>query len=124
MGLHGLWGRRALPVIVLYCCMGCGFWRTLPASPDANTISRGDTLQLHKGSSARTVRVIKIEPPWLEGVEDAPKGPAPVRLDLRDFDEVERYTFGRGVTLTTALVIGIAAAIGAASAFAAIPKGD
>jgi len=88
-----------------------------------NGLSRGDTLRLHHGQDERTVRVSSVEFPWLEGVEDAPKGPVPVRLDLREFDKVETYTFGWGVALTTIVVIGIIAPITGIAVFAALPKG-
>ena len=107
---------------------GCGFWRTVPNPGGTGTnIAQGNTLRLRKADQRRVVRVVRVDYPLLEGVEDAPQGPAAVVLNLTDFDEVEVYDAPRGLALTSlATVLGLAVAGGAAVGifYAAARRGD
>ena len=90
-------------------------------------LTQGNTLRLRKADQRRVVRVVRVDYPLLEGVEDAPQGPAAVVLNLTDFDEVEVYDAPRGLALTSlATVLGLAVAGGAAVGifFAAARRGD
>ena len=54
------------------------------------------------------MRVVRLAYPRIEGVEDSDKGPTAVVLDLTTFDEVEVYSYPRGVALTSLGLVGIA----------------
>jgi hypothetical protein len=86
---------------------GCGFWRTVENGAGQNRELRESTLRLRKADRERIVRVVRVDYPLLEGVEDAAEGPAVVVLDLRDFDEVEVYDVPRGLALTSVAAIAV-----------------
>jgi hypothetical protein len=103
-----------LVAFVLAMQHGCGHWRSAHGVEDLPAV--GDTLRLRRGDEQRTVRVVRMQYPRVEGVEDAPQGPGAVVLDLTTFDEVEVYDYVRGVALTSLATAGVGALLFAASA--------
>src|SRR5438067_6448596 len=95
---------------------GCGHWRTARVAEEQDLPVAGDTLRLRRGEDQRTVRVVRVQYPRVEGVEDARQGPVAVVLDLTTFDEVEVYDYARGVALTTLAAAGVMGLAVAASA--------
>ena len=103
----------ALIALATASLAGCGHWRTTQLAAEPSRAESGTTLRLRRGDERRTVRVVRLAYPRVEGVEDGDKGPMAVVLDLTTFDEVEVYSYPRGVALTSLGVVGIAAAAGA-----------
>jgi hypothetical protein len=96
---------------------GCGHWRTAKTVAGATPpVAVGDTLRLRRGDEHRTVRVVRLQYPRIEGVEDAPNGPAATVLDLTTFDEVAVYDFPRGVALTSLATVGVLLLVASVSA--------
>lgn len=108
-------GRFRLLLIVFLGAvdLDCGTWRTTRVDEDRGAIAAGDTLRLRRGDVSRTVRVVRLQYPLIEAVEDAPAGPQAVVLDLTTFDEIEVYDYPRGVGLTSLAVVGVLAGIAA-----------
>lgn len=109
---------RLLRVVMLCgglaAAQGCGFWRSVSNDRSETREARGNVVRLRKGDERRIVRVVRLDYPLLEGVEDAPEGPAAVVVNLGDFDEVEVYDVPRGLALTSVVaVLGLGAAVAA-----------
>jgi hypothetical protein len=112
---------RFLTVVVLIAATqpACGTWRTTRIEDDRGAATVGNTLRLRRGEERRTIRVVRVDYPLVEGVEDASKGPMAVVLDLTTFDEIEVYDYPRGVALSSLAVVGVLAGIAAVGAGAA-----
>lgn len=138
MAPHTRWSRRlratSLLALLLLLPTGCGFWRTVPVSSVAsgNVPINGEELRFRLPGDLRLwhLRVERVELPFVEGLGwaealtwDQAAGvegsadavlPAPRRLDLRTLELVEIETPGRGLAVTTGIVLGVVAAVYAA----------
>jgi len=103
----------ALIAVATASLAGCGHWRTTQIADEPSAAESGTILRLRRGDERRTVRVVRLAYPRVEGVEDRDKGPMAVVLDLTTFDEVEVYSYPRGVAMTSLGLVGLAAAAGA-----------
>jgi hypothetical protein len=101
-----------LAAVVAVTQSACGTWRTARFD-HAGGAAAGSTLRLRRGEERRTIRVVRVDYPLVEGVEDASDGPMAVVVDLTTFDEVEVYDYRRGVALTSLGVVGVLAAVAA-----------
>lgn len=103
----------ALIAVAMASLAGCGHWRTTRIAEEHSAAEPGTTLRLRRGDERRTVRVVRLDYPRVDAVEDGAEGPMAVVLDLTTFDEVEVYSYPRGVALTSLGLVGLAVAAGA-----------
>jgi hypothetical protein len=113
--------HATLLTLLTFGVQACGAWRTVPLANIDSGQESLDHVEIRvkeRGSSEkRTVTVVSVQFPFVDGTEKTPAGPdgtqgreaRNVRIDLRNSEEIEVYDANTGLTILA--VFGVAAAV-------------